>query len=175
MKIRMVFPGLLTPQSMNYFSTTWAELTNAFPLYQALYIEGDRQSRLEDADGLPFSLDFLVLDELDLIQTLLKAPPVKAELQQQLQNAGAGASSSGWLPEIMKLASSYAQITSDDEGLWEIDVNLFLSEETSVTSNYAPRACSVDLIMKIGEWLQATAAEGLLTHLNSVFSDSSAS
>jgi hypothetical protein len=37
-----------------------------------------------------------------------------------------------WLPEIMKLASSYAQITTEEEALWEIDVNLFLSEETSV-------------------------------------------
>lgn len=175
MKIRMVFPGLLTPQSPNYFSTVWSELTNALPLYQNFYIEDERQGRLEDVDGLPFSLDFLALEELDLIQTLLKAPPVKAELQQQLQNAGAGASSSTWLPEIMKLASSYAQITSEEEGLWEIDVNLFLSEETSVTANYTPRTCSGDLVVKIGEWLKGTTAEGLLSHLNAVFADSSAS
>ncbi|KAJ5279154.1 hypothetical protein N7478_004526 [Penicillium angulare] len=175
MKIRMVFPGLLTPQSPNYFSTVWAELTNALSTYQDFYIENERQGRLEDVDGLPFSLDFLVLEELDLIQTLLKAPPVKAELQKQLQNSGEGASSSTWLPEIMKLASSYAQITSEEEGLWEIDVNLFLSEETSVTANYTPRTCSGDLVIKIGEWLHATTAEGLLSHLNEVFANSSAS
>ncbi|KAJ5629355.1 Armadillo-like helical [Penicillium herquei] len=175
MKIRMVFPGLLTPQSPNYFSTVWSELTNALPLYQNFFIEDERQARLEDADGLPYSLDFLVLEELDLIQTLLKAPPVKAELQQQLQNAGASASSSGWLPEIMKLASSYAQITSEEEGLWEIDVNLFLSEETSVTANYTPRTCSGDLVVKTGEWLKTTAAEGLLSHLNALFADSTSS
>lgn len=175
MKIRMVFPGLLTPQSLNYFSTIWSELTNALPLYQTFCIEQGRQQSLIDADGLPYSINFLLLDELDLIQTLLKAPPVKAELQQQLQNAGAGASSSGWLPEIMKLASSYAQIPPDDEELWEEDVSFFLAEETNVTSNYTPRTCSVDLVIRIGEWLKATAAEGLLTHLNSVFSDSSAS
>ncbi|KAJ5656620.1 Armadillo-like helical [Penicillium longicatenatum] len=175
MKIRMVFPGLLTAQSPNYFSTIWTELTNALPIYQNFFIEEERQGRLEDVDGLPYSLDFLVLEELDLIQTLLKAPPVKAELQQQLQNAGAAASSSGWLPEIMKLASSYAQITTEEEGLWEIDVNLFLSEETSLTANYTPRTCSGDLVIKTGEWLKGTAVEGLLSHMNTVFADSSTS
>ncbi|KAJ5587097.1 uncharacterized protein N7459_002862 [Penicillium hispanicum] len=175
MKIRMVFPGLLTTLSPNYFSVVWAELTSALPIYQSFYIEDERQGRLEDVDGLPHSLDFLVLEELDLIQALLKAPPVKAELQQQLQNAGAAASSSSWLPEIMKLASSYAQITSEEEVLWEIDVNLFLSEETSVTANYTPRTCSGDLIIKAGEWLKQTAAEGLLNYLNIAFADASAS
>lgn len=175
MKIRMVFPGLLTTLSPNYFSVVWAELTNALPIYQSFYIEDERQGRLEDVDGLPHSLDFLVLEELDLIQALLKAPPVKAELQQQLQNAGAAASSSSWLPEIMKLASSYAQITSEEEVLWEIDVNLFLSEETSVTANYTPRTCSGDLVIKAGEWLKQTAAEGLLNYLNTTFADASAS
>src|SRR3954453_9111656 len=100
MKIRMVFPALLTAQSTLFFSTVWTELTNALPVYQNFYIEDERQGRLEDGDGLPHSLDFLILEELDLIQALLKAPPVKAELQQQLQNAGAAASTSSWLPEI---------------------------------------------------------------------------
>ncbi|CDM31136.1 hypothetical protein DTO013E5_232 [Penicillium roqueforti] len=175
MKIRMVFPALLTAQSPIFFSTVWTELTNALPIYQNFYIEDNRQSRLEDADGLPHSLDFLVLEELDIIQALLKAPPVKAELQQQLQNAGATASTSSWLPEIMKLASSYAQITTEEEALWEIDVNLFLSEETSVTANYTPRTCSGDLAIKAGEWLKGTAAEGLLGYMNTVFADSSVS
>lgn len=175
MKIRGVFPGLLTAQSPAYFSTVWDELTNALPIYQSFYIDDERQGRLEDVDGLPYSLDFLVLEELDLIQTLLKAPPVKAELQQQLQNAGAAAGSSGWLVEIMKLSSSYAQITSEEEGLWDVDVNLFLSEETSVTANYTPRSCSGDLVIKAGEWLKEKAAEGLFSYMNSLFADNSSS
>jgi hypothetical protein len=75
----------------------------------------------------------------------------------------------------MKLCSSYAQITMEEEGLWEIDVNLFLSEETSITANYTPRTCSADLAIKTGEWLKEKAAEGLLTHMNTLFADSSAS
>ncbi|KAJ5670398.1 Armadillo-like helical [Penicillium maclennaniae] len=175
MKIRGVFPALLTAQSPAYFSTVWDELTNALPIYQNFFIENERQGRLEDVDGLPYSLDFLVLEELDLIQTLLKAPPVKAELQQQLQNAGAAAGSSGWLVEIMKLSSSYAQITSEEEGLWDVDVNLFLSEETSVTANYTPRSCSGDLVIKAGEWLKEKAAEGMFSYMNSLFADSTSS
>lgn len=128
---------------------------------------------MEDVDGLPYTLDFLVLEELDLLQALLKAPPVKAELQQQLQNAGQAATTSTWLPEILKLASSYAQITSEEEGLWDIDVNLFLSEETSVTANYTPRTCSGDLVIKLGEWLKNTSVEGLLAYINVLFADNS--
>lgn len=172
MKIRMVFPGLLTAQSPVYFTTIWTELSNSQPLYAQFYISHDRQGRLEDVDGLPYTLDFLVLEEIDLLQALLKAPPVKAELQQQLQNAGQGAT---WLPEILKLASSYAQMTAEEEGLWDIDVSLFLSEETSVTANYTPRTCSGDLVVKLGEWLKTTAIEGLLAYVNTVFADNSTS
>ncbi|KAI2993456.1 hypothetical protein CBS147346_10941 [Aspergillus niger] len=173
MKIRMVFPGLLAAQSPVYFSTIWTELSNIQSAYHEFYIEDERQGRMEDVDGLPYTLDFLVLEELDLIQTLLKAPPVKAELQQQLQNAGQSAATTSWLPEIMKLATSYAQITSEEEGLWDIDVSLFLSEETSVTANYTPRTCSGDLVIKLGEWLKTMTVEGLHAYLNTVFSDAS--
>ncbi|KAJ5246373.1 hypothetical protein N7468_001356 [Penicillium chermesinum] len=175
MKIRMIFPALLTTQSPNFFSAVWTELNNALPIYQKFFIEDQQQGRLEDVDGLPYSLDFLVLEELDLIQTLLKAPPVKAQLQQELQAAGTNASSSGWLPEIVKLASSYAQVTAEEEGMWEVDVNLFLSEETSVTANYTPRTCSGDLVVKTGEWLKVLAVEGILSHMNTLFADTSAS
>ncbi|PWY89015.1 importin beta-5 subunit [Aspergillus heteromorphus CBS 117.55] len=173
MKIRMVFPGLLTAQSPVYFSTIWTELSNILPAYHAFYIEDERQGRLEDVDGLPYTLDFLVLEELDLIQTLLKAPPVKAELQQQLQNAGPNAANASWLTEILKLAGSYAQITCEEEYLWDIDVNLFLSEETSVTANYTPRTCSGDLVIKLGEWLKNVNVEGMHAYSNAVFSDPS--
>lgn len=173
MKIRMVFPGLLTAQSSGYFSVIWTELSNAQNIYHEFYIEDERQGRLEDVDGLPYTLDFLVLEELDLMQALLKAPPVKAELEQQLQNAGQAATTSSWLPEVMKLVSAYAQITTEDECLWDIDVNLFLSEETSVTANYTPRSCGADLVIRLGEWLKSTTAEALLAYMNALFGDSS--
>ncbi|KAK2789179.1 hypothetical protein FQN53_002404 [Emmonsiellopsis sp. PD_33] len=175
MKIRAVFPALLTPQSTTLFSTVWTELSTIHNAYQELFILDERQGRLEDADGLPYTLDFLVLEELDLMQALLRAPPVKAELQSQLQAAGAAASTTGWLPEVMKLVVSYVQITTEEEGLWDIDINLYLSEETSLTANYTPRTCGGDLVIKLGEWLKGTAVEGLLAYTNSLFADSNSS
>ncbi|QKX57955.1 uncharacterized protein TRUGW13939_05075 [Talaromyces rugulosus] len=171
MKIRMVFPTLLTTQSPQLFTTLWEELSNIQGHYFDMYIEDERQGRLEDADGLPYTLDILVLEEIDLMQALIKAPPVKAELQAQLQNAGQAATSTGWLPEIIKLAISYAQITTEEEGLWDIDVNLFLSEETSVTANYTPRTCGGDLLIKLGEWLKVTVVQALVTYINTLFAD----
>ncbi|KLJ08001.1 hypothetical protein EMPG_16543 [Blastomyces silverae] len=157
------------------FSTVWTELSTTQTAYQELFILDERQGRSEDADGLPYTLDYLVLEELDLMQALLRAPPVKAELQSQLQAAGSAASTSSWLPEVMKLVVSYAQITSEEEGLWEIDVNLFLSEETSLTANYTPRACGGDLIIRLGEWIKGTTVDGLLAYTNALFSDSTSS
>lgn len=175
MKIRAVFPTLLTAQSTLLFSTVWNELSTIQSAYHHLFIDDERQGRLEDADGLPYTLDFLVLEELDFMQALLRAPPVKAELQNQLQAAGNAATTSGWLPEVIKLVVSYAQITTEEEGLWDIDVNLFLSEETSVTANYTPRTCGGDLIIKLGEWLKETTVDSLLAYINVLFSDPTSS
>ncbi|KAJ9252683.1 hypothetical protein DTO195F2_7332 [Paecilomyces variotii] len=173
MKIRMIFPGLLAPQTPAYFSTIWTELSNIQGPYHDFYITDERQGRLEDTDALPYTLDFLVIEELDLMQALLKAPPVKAELQTQLHNAGQAATTSSWLPEVMKLVVAYAQITTEEEGLWDIDVNLFLSEETSVTANITPRTCGGDLVIKLGEWLKTMTVEGLLAYTSALFADAS--
>jgi hypothetical protein len=132
-----------------------------------MYIEEERQSRLEDADRLPYTLDFLVLEELDFMQACLRAPPVRSELEQQLRNQqGAEAT---WVTEVMKLAVAYAQITTEEEGLWNVDVNIFLSEETSVTANYTPRTACGDLVIKLGEWLTQPTVDGLLSYTRSLY------
>jgi importin-9 len=148
---------------MSLFQTAWEELSHLRPAYHELFINDERQGRLEDADGLPYTLDFLVSDELDLMENLLKAPPVKAELQSQLKQASNGPHSVAWLQEILQVVISYAQITTEEEGLWEIDVNLFLSEETAVTANYTPRVASGALIVTgLVEWLREVPVEALL-------------
>lgn len=133
-----------------------------------MYIEEERQSRLEDADGLPYTLDFLVLEELDFMQACLRAPPVRSELEQQLHNQQG--TENTWVTEVMKLAVAYAQITTEEEGLWDIDVNIFLSEETSVTANYTPRTACGDLVIKLGEWLTQPTIDGLLSYTRSLYS-----
>ena len=168
MRIRSLFPSTLTSRSLELFSATWEELSSLQPQYHALYIEDDRQGRLEDADGLPYTLDFLVLEELDLMQAWLRAPPVRKELEQQLK-----AGTSSWLSEIIRVAVAYAQITTEEEGLWDIDVNIFLAEEASVTANYTPRTACGDLVIKLGEWMREATVAALLDHTRILYSSSS--
>lgn len=171
MRIRSVFPAVLSPQSPVLFTATWDELSTLQPAYHQMYIVEERQSRLEDADGLPYTLDFLVLEELDFMQACLRAPPVRDELEQQLRNQSQdGDASTTWVFQVMKLAVAYAQITTEEEGLWDIDVNIFLSEETSVTANYTPRTACGDLVIKLGERLTRPTVEGLLAYTRSLYS-----
>jgi hypothetical protein len=167
MRVRSVFPSMLSPHSLLLFQATWEELSTLQPAYHLMYIQEERQSRLEDADGLPYTLDFLVLEELDFMQACLRAPPVRAQLEQELQHQSA---ENSWVTEVMKLAVGYAQITTEEEGLWDIDVNIFLSEETSVTANYTPRTACGDLVIKLGEWLSEPTINGLLTYTRALYS-----
>ncbi|KAF1840814.1 ARM repeat-containing protein [Cucurbitaria berberidis CBS 394.84] len=169
MRIRSVFPAILSPQSLVLFQATWEELSLLQPAYSLMYIQEERQSRLEDADGLPYTLDFLVLEELDFMQACLRAPPVRAQLEQELQNQ---TPENSWVTQVMKLAVAYAQITTEEEGLWDIDVNIFLSEETSVTANYTPRTACGDLVIKLGEWLTEPTINGLLSYTRVLYSES---
>ena len=134
-----------------------------------MFIQSQRQSRLEDDDGLPYTLDFLVLELLDFFNACLKAVPVKKDLESQLQQAG-GVKDGIWLTELMKLLVAYSQITTEEEGLWNIDVNIFLSEETSVTANYTPRTACGDLAIKLAEWLKSAPVEALLLYSRSLLS-----
>lgn len=117
MRIRSIFPSTLSPQSPALFAATWQELSSLQARYHQLYIEDDRQGRLEDADGLPYTLDFLVIEELDFMQACFRAPPVRKELEQQLQSQASG--QPNWILEMMKIAVAYAHITTEEEGLWD--------------------------------------------------------
>lgn len=169
MRVRTLFPSTLAPHSQALFSATWEELTTLQAQYHQMYIEDDRQGRLEDADGLPYTLDFLVLEELDFMQACLRAPPVRKELEQQLRSQGSAADS--WVTQVMKIAVAYAHITTEEEGLWDIDVNVFLSEEANVTANYTPRTACGDLVIKLGEWLNAATVEGLLAYTRTLYAE----
>ena len=173
MKIRSVFPQLLLPQSPVLFSATWEELSLLQVSYKDMYVDNDEQGRLEDADGLPYTLDFLVLEELDFLQSCIRASPVQKELEAQLQAHG-GVSGTPWIMDVMKLSIGYAQIPKEEEDLWDIDVNLFLAEETSVTANYTARTACGDLLIKLGEWLKQGALEGLLAYTQGLFASEDA-
>jgi len=164
LKVRSVFSGLLLPHTPVFFQAIWQELSLLEPLYEQMYLENEAQGRLEDADGLPYTLDFLVLEELDLFNHCLKASPVRKELEAQLGGQG-----STWLLDISKVATSYSRITLEEQQLWDIDVSLYLAEEQSVSANYTPRTACGDLLIKLGEWLGPKALEGLYAYTKSVF------
>ncbi|KAI2777112.1 ARM repeat-containing protein [Daldinia loculata] len=168
LKLKYVFSGLLLPETPHFFQAIWEELMLLEPAHEELYIKNDAQGRLEDSDGLPYTLDFLILEELDFLNGCLRAPPVRKELEAQLA-AHASAHETPWVLDIMKLATSYALITREEEELWDIDVSLYLAEEQSVSANYTPRTACGDLLIKLGEWLNQKALEGLFAYTKSLF------
>ena len=131
-----------------------------------MFINDERQGRLEDSDSLPYTLDWLILEELDFMTSFLRAPPVRSELEGQLKSAPSGPHTANWLQEVLKLAISYAQVSTEQEGLWDMDLNVFLSDEVQVTANYGPREACADLVIKgLGEWLKLVPVDALLAYL----------
>lgn len=174
LRIRRVFPNLLLPQSTTFFTAVWQELTALLPLYEQLYIANEAQGRLEDADGVPYTLDFLVLEELDFLNQCFRAPPVQAELDSQL-NAHASAHEVPWMIDIMKMLVGYSQVIREEEELWDIDCSLYLAEETSVSANYTARTAAGDLLVKMGEWFNQKTIDGLFGYTKPLFAGAESS
>ncbi|KAL8841417.1 MAG: hypothetical protein Q9205_000705 [Flavoplaca limonia] len=173
-KIHRTFPHLLSQHTLQLFSTIWESLQAHVRPYLALYVDDNRQGRLEDADRLPYTLDFLVIEELDYIQTLVGSITVKRELEAQIapEKLSNGTFDGTWVAQIMTILVGFSQITQEDEGLWDFDVNVFLSEETSETANYSPRnACSC-LAQKLCKY---PVLDSLLAHTKAIYEDASSS
>ncbi|RCI15809.1 hypothetical protein L249_2880 [Ophiocordyceps polyrhachis-furcata BCC 54312] len=167
-RLRRGFAGLLSPHSTTLFSAVWDELSNMQEPHNQLYIHANAQGRLEDSDNLPYTLDFLVLEEIDFLNQCFRAPRVKAELDSQLQ-AHASAQDVPWMAQIMTMLVNYAQVTREEEELWDIDCSLYLAEETSVTANYTQRTAAGDLLIKMGEWFEQKAIDGLFGCTRALF------
>jgi len=165
-KIKSVFPSLLLPESFAFFQEAWGQLSGLVDVFTESYIRSDDQSRLEDSDGLPYTLDFLVLEELDFLNHCLRATPVQKELEAQLH---ANAHETPWMRELMGLLVTYSQVTLEEEYLYDIDASLYIAEETSVTANYTARTACGDLLIKMVEWIGLRALEGLFAHTQLIF------
>ncbi|KAF4981325.1 hypothetical protein FZEAL_2858 [Fusarium zealandicum] len=174
LRIRRVFPNLLLPQSTTFFSAVWEELTLMQGPHEQLYINQDAQGRLEDSDNIPYTLDFLILEELDFLNQCFRAPPVQAELDGQL-NAHASAHDVPWMMEIMKMLVGYSRVIREEEDLWDIDCSLYLAEETSVTANYTARTAAGDLLIKMGEWFDQKTIDGLFGYTKTLFTQEGSS
>ena len=118
-KILSVFPNTMTRFMPSLFSATWAELNSAKSRYAQDFITGDADGRLSDVDGLPYSLDLLMLEELDFLQNCLRSKTVKEEFVKELQTSHLP------LEQLIRACIGLAQITSEEEGMWEFDYNIF--------------------------------------------------
>ncbi|ROT42912.1 ARM repeat-containing protein [Sodiomyces alkalinus F11] len=168
LKVKTVFPNLLTPHSTALFSAVWSELQNLQGPYEELYVNNGAQGRMEDADAIPFTLDFLVVEELDFLNQCFRAPPVIAELARQLEQHASG-QEVPWMVDIIKMLVSYSRIGSEELEMWEIDCSLYLVEETSASTNYTARIASSDLLIKLGEWYNHKIIDALFAYTKTLF------
>lgn len=143
MQIRKVFGSLLAPFLGQVFAVTWQELNTVKDRYVRDFVINESEGKLVDLDSLPYSLDLLVLEQLDFIQTCLKNKPVRDELARASAGGGPGTP----LDQMVHATVALSQVASEDEGMWEVDLNVFLCEETSISANYTPRSASGDLIL----------------------------
>ena len=166
-----MFPQLLSPRTLELFSAIWESLQAHLSPYLTMYTADEqRQSRMDDADRLPYTLDYLVIEELDYIQTLLNTSTIKHELDVQLapESMANGTPSNTWIQQILATVVGYSQILTEDEELWEVDINVFLSEETSETANYSARNACAGLAAKLCSY-NWPVLESLLAHSKLVF------
>ncbi|KAK5455936.1 hypothetical protein LTS15_005254 [Exophiala xenobiotica] len=166
-KLRSVYVHAISPHAVALFQIVWEELSRMAPSYAELFLDGAAEGKLVDTDNLPCSLDALVLEEIDFLQITIKAPPVRSELSAQMKQLGDAAQHTvPWLQELIRVLVLYARIPQEEEGLWEYDPNLYLSEATSLTANYTPRAaCSELVVRSLGEWLKQVPIIAML-HFN---------
>ncbi|KAM0636425.1 hypothetical protein ACHAPW_000710 [Verticillium nonalfalfae] len=169
LKIKNVFSNLMTPQSVDLFSTVWSELKTLQTPYENLYINNATQGRMEDSDALPFTLDYLVVEELDFLNQCFRALPVVAELARQLEQSATSGESS-WMVEVMSMLASYSRIGSEEQGMWDIDCSLYLVEETSASANYTARIAASDLLIKLGEWYSQKTVDAVFAYTQTLFS-----
>ena len=163
-----MFPQLLASRTVDLFGAVWGALEAHLGPYHALYTgEETTQARLEDSDRLPFSLDFLVIEELDYLLTLLGTAIIKHELDSQINQPGA-APNTTWITQILAVIAGFSHIPTEDQEMWDLDVNCFLSEETSETANYTARNACAELAQKLSgfNW---PVAESLLAYSKTVF------
>jgi hypothetical protein len=166
MQIRLHFPNLFNQQIEKLFGATWTDMNQIKDMYVQEFVQDEAEGRLVDADGLPYSLDLYVLEQLDFLQSCLGNRVVKEHIEQ----AGFGGANSSPLSQMVSTAITLSQIAGEDKTMWEIDLNVFLSEETAISANYTPRTASGDLIMKIGECFPAQTLESLFDHTQRIFS-----
>lgn len=134
-------------------------------MYVQEFVKDEAEGRLVDVDALPYSLDLYVLEQLDFIQSCLGNKTVRDQISQ----AGFAEGGASPFSQMVYTTIALSQIAGEDKTMWEIDLNVFLSEETAISANYTPRTASGDLILKLGECYPEQTTQAMFDHTQRVF------
>ncbi|KAI5813349.1 armadillo-type protein [Pyronema omphalodes] len=165
MQIRQHFPKLFEQHIEKMFGATWTDMTRSKDLYVDEFVHDAAEGRLVDLDSLPYSLDLYVLEQLDFVQSCLGHRIVK----ENIERAGFAPGGASPFSQMVYTTIALSQIAGEDSTMWEIDLNVFLSEETAISANYTPRTASGDLIMKLGELFPVQTVDALFDHTQRIF------
>jgi len=162
-KVKRVYTPSLTPHVFEIFQIIWQDLTNLSHVYTQLFVDRDGEGKLVDSDGLAYTLDALIIEAVDFMSSMLKAKAVRSELTKQTQQSGTEQHATPWLQQLLQVMMLYSRIPGEEEAMWQLDANIYLSETTSQTANYTPRtACSELVTQTLMEWLNRSITHALI-------------
>ena len=115
-------------------------------------------------------MDFLVIEEIDYLQSLLSAPQVKAKLDE-MDDGGLRT----WMSSVLATLVAFSSITNEAEQMWELNVNTFLSEESFSEVNNSPRSVCASFVWKISGWFPQQTLASLRDYAQLIFHDSNSS
>jgi len=164
----------MTPHVFELFQVIWEDISNLSPAFTQLFVERDGEGKLVDADGLSYTLDALAIEAIDFLSSILKAKAVRTELNKQTQQSGSEQHATAWLQELLRVMVLYSRIPREEEEMWQIDANIYLSETTSQTANYTPRTACAELVTQtLMEWFNKTTVHALVQfYVNSLTAQS---
>lgn len=157
--------------AQQFFEACWNAIHSHCEPYYSSYVEGDREGGLVNQYLLPYSFDFLVLEEIDYLQTLLEAPLVQDHLNgmSESDRATNGNSVSTWLASVLRTLVTFSAISKESEEMFELDYNVFLSEETFAETNNTTRSVCAGFVWKVCGWFPHQTLETLVGYLREVF------
>ena len=165
-KVKKVYTASLTPHVFEIFQIIWEDINNLAQAYTQLFVEREVEGKLVDGDGLSYTLDALIIEAVDFLSSILKAKAVRTELNKQTQQAGAEQHNTPWLQELIRVMMMYSRIPSEEEQMWQLDANIYLSETTSQTANYTPRTACAELVTQtLMEWLSVTTVHAMVQYI----------
>lgn len=160
--------------AQDFFHSCWESIQSHSAPYYTSYVDGDRQGGLISQYNLHYTFDFLVIEEIDYLQSLLEAPQVKLQLDELLasdtQNNGNAVTE--WISKVLGTLVSFSSITNEAEQMWEFDFNVFLSEETFAETTNSPRSVCAGFVWKLCNWFPLQTLRSLVGYMKVIFEDS---